>query len=137
MTVPETLEKYMLSGGAAPVPTRFRLRVLATKLSKRYTPAKPVSAERSGRSSGAGADADGDCDADGVNKVDVDDDNDLLDDTPEKGVPTRSTRARSTPTATASRRLRVPLGRDLNNDEYQDPNAFPALPGQDAVPEPA
>src|SRR6476469_6418946 len=38
--VPKTLEKYMLVQGKTPIPTRFKLRVLASKLSKSYTPAK-------------------------------------------------------------------------------------------------
>src|SRR3954469_22716939 len=82
--VPKTLEKYMLVQGKTPIPTRFKLRVLASKLSKAYTtsklspvigPEKPV-----GSSGGGGVPTapDGDCDSDGVkNGVDTDDDNDL------------------------------------------------------------
>src|SRR3954453_21902794 len=37
VVVPKTLEKYMRQKGGIPLPTRFRVRVLAAKLSKRYT----------------------------------------------------------------------------------------------------
>ena len=91
VVVPKKLEKYMLFKGSTPTPTRFRLRVLASKLSKAYTPAKlspvigPERSSGSGNSGGAGVPTapDGDCDADGVkNGIDIDDDNDLLGDAP-------------------------------------------------------
>src|SRR4051794_31683180 len=91
VVVPKTLEKYMASKGGVAVPTRFRVRVLATKLSKKFTNDKlspvigPEKASTSdGNSGGAGVPTapDGDCDSDGVkNGVDLDDDNDLLPDT--------------------------------------------------------
>src|SRR3954463_10898000 len=90
VVVPKTLEKYMNAQGSVPVPTRFRLRVLAAKLSKAYTSPKispvigPEKANGGGDGSGgAGVPTapDGDCDSDGVkNSVDTDDDNDLLSD---------------------------------------------------------
>src|SRR4051794_6659354 len=92
VVVPKTLEKYMLQTNGKPVPTRFRLKVLTTRLTKAFTSAKTspvIGPERSNSgdgsaSGGAGVPTvpDGDCDGDGVkNAVDADDDNDLLPDT--------------------------------------------------------
>src|SRR3954469_24431840 len=88
VVIPKTLEKYMNAEGTQPIPTRFRLRVLAGKLSKAFTAPKispvigPEKANGTGDgSSGAGVvpPPDGDCDSDGItNGVDLDDDNDLL-----------------------------------------------------------
>src|SRR3954467_8790603 len=63
VVVPKTLEKYMILSGSTPTPTRFRLRVLAAKLSKAYTPAKispiigPEKPNGGGSSGGGGAPA--------------------------------------------------------------------------------
>src|SRR4051795_3887081 len=61
--VPKTLEKYMLVKGDTPIPTRFKLRVLAAKLTKAYTSSKlsPVIGPEH-----TASDDDGDCDGDGV-----------------------------------------------------------------------
>src|SRR3954468_6465151 len=37
LVIPKSLEKYMASSAGAPVATRFRLRVLSTKLGKSFT----------------------------------------------------------------------------------------------------
>src|SRR4051795_3533591 len=79
VVVPKTLERYMVQKAGGAVPTRFRVRVLANKLSQRYTNNKrsPVIGPEH-----TASDDDGDCDGDGVkNGVDADDDNDLLSDT--------------------------------------------------------
>ena len=139
-------EVHDRQGLARRSPTRFRLRVLSSKLSKAYTPAKlsPVIGPRSasgsdGNSGGAGVPTapDGDCDADGVkNGVDLDDDNDLLGDALELSL------------------VLDPCVGDTDGDgvedgfEYQSadrpqqrrlpaPEPLAPVPGQDAVPEPA
>src|SRR5206468_10988668 len=87
VVVPKALELYLPSSAGALVPARFRLRVLTSKLSKRFTSLKgsPVVGPKPPKATGPGAPApvvpDGDCDGDGVkNSADVDDDNDLLPD---------------------------------------------------------
>src|SRR4051794_32926131 len=59
VVVPKTLEKYMLQTNGKPVPTRFRLKVLTTRLAKAFTAPNrsPVIAPE--RSSSGGGDASG------------------------------------------------------------------------------
>src|SRR3954453_1211230 len=91
VVIPKTLEKYMANSAGAPGPSGFRLRVLATKLSKTFTAAKAsplVGPEKPKTDTGPGTQTpvqpDGDCDGDGIlNSVDTDDDNDLLTDAQE------------------------------------------------------
>ena len=58
--VPKTLEKYMAVKGGAPVATRFRMRVLTTKLSKAFTSVRsspiigPEKVKPSGTGTGTG-----------------------------------------------------------------------------------
>ena len=90
VVVPEDArEVHARQGRHARSPTRFRLRVLAAKLTKalhRRRSSRPVigpekASGTGGNSGGAGVPTapDGDCDGDGVkNSVDLDDDNDLL-----------------------------------------------------------
>src|SRR5689334_6885443 len=89
VVIPATLEKYMANSAGKPVATRFRLRVLTTKLGKAFTSVKtsPIVGPEKPKPTGPGTGVapppppDGDCDGDGVlNSVDTDDDNDLLDD---------------------------------------------------------
>ena len=144
---PKTLEKYMVDRGRpARSPTRFRLRVLAAKLSKAFTPAKlspvigPEKANGSGDASdGAGVPTapDGDCDGDGVkNGVDPDDDNDLLADTLELALKLDPC-VGDTDGDGVEDGFEYQSAIDLNNDDYQSPNTSLPVPGQDAVPEPA
>ena len=147
VVVPKTLEKYMLAEGRRRrSPTRFRLRVLAAKLSKDYTPAKisPVIGPESssggdGNSGGAGVPTspDGDCDSDGVkNGVDLDDDNDLLADALELSL-VLDPCVGDTDGDGVEDGFEYQSAIDLNNDDYQSPNDVASVPGQDAVPEPA
>jgi hypothetical protein len=86
--IPATLLKYMAVTNGQPAPTRFRLRVLAKRLSRSFTatskspfvsPAKQVNG---GNGAGAAPPVDGDCDGDGIkNGVDPDADNDGLSNT--------------------------------------------------------
>jgi hypothetical protein len=113
----------MATRGGAPVPTRFRLRVLAKKFGKRYTktsrspivgpelPPAPAAPPR--------AAADGDCDGDGVkNGVETDDDRDLLDDATELRYKTDGCKADSDGDGVTDG-YEIQSARDLNDDEYQ------------------
>jgi hypothetical protein len=82
VTVPAKLLTFFTQKSGAPVATRFRLRVMATKLAKTYTKnaQSPLISPVAGAATGTAAD----CDGDGViNGKDGDDDNDLLSDTEE------------------------------------------------------
>ena len=143
--VPKTLEKYMLLKGSTPTPTRFRLRVLASKLSKAYTSAKlspVIGPERSnssdGNSGGAGVPTspDGDCDSDGVkNGVDIDDDNDLLADSLELSLVLDPCTG-DTDGDGVEDGFEYQSAIDLNNDDYQHPNRSLPYPGKTPYPNP-
>jgi hypothetical protein len=82
VVIPAKLLTLFTQKGGAPQPTKFRLRVMATRLGTSYTKVgmsptiSPVSGEAAGPAD--------DCDGDGVvNAKDNDDDNDLLSDTTE------------------------------------------------------
>jgi hypothetical protein len=82
VTVPAKLLTFFTQKAGAPVATRFRLRVMATKLAKTYTKnaQSPLISPVAGAATGTAAD----CDGDGViNGKDGDDDNDLLSDAEE------------------------------------------------------
>lgn len=144
VVVPKRLEKYMLSKGGQPVPTRFRLRVLASKLTKRYTknklspvigPERPNSGDNSG---GAGVPTapDGDCDGDGIkNRNDPDDDNDLLSDTLELALGLDPCVA-DTDRDGVEDGYEYQSAIDLNNDNYQSPNRSLPYPGKTPYPNP-
>lgn len=77
--VPAKLLPFLAQKKGKPVPTRFRLRVLASRFGKRYTTVKgsPVIGARAIETPGTKDD----CDGDRIdNAKDADDDNDLLDD---------------------------------------------------------
>jgi hypothetical protein len=113
--VPAKLGTFLKTTAGQPVATRFRLRVLARKLSKAYTPAKEspvIAAQAAPASASAGATTPAaatapaaastpaasaatppppppDCDADGTpDATDADDDNDLLPDAVEATIGT-------------------------------------------------
>ncbi|MDA0166460.1 IPT/TIG domain-containing protein [Solirubrobacter ginsenosidimutans] len=145
VVLPPTLEKYMNAEGATPVATRFRLRVLAAKLSKAYTPAKispvigPAKANGTdGNSGGAGVPTtpDGDCDNDGVkNGVDLDDDNDLLADDLELSLALDPCSG-DTDGDGVEDGFEYQSAIDLNNDDYQHPNYSIPYPAKTAYPNP-
>src|SRR5215216_4591275 len=83
LRVPDSLQEFFQLNAGNPVPTRFRLRVLARKFGKRFTGdnlSPIVSAPRPPQAvTPVAALPDGDCDGDGAkNKFDGDDDNDGL-----------------------------------------------------------
>ncbi|MDA0173652.1 IPT/TIG domain-containing protein [Solirubrobacter taibaiensis] len=143
VVIPKTLEKYMVSKGGAPVATRFRVRVLAAKLTKAFTAAKasPVIApERIGgdASDGAGVPSapDGDCDSDGIlNRVDLDDDNDLLADTLEVSLKLDPC-VGDTDGDGVEDGFEYQSAIDLNNDDYQSPNVAIPFPTKRPYPNP-
>ena len=123
LTVPAKLKPALRTRAGAPVPTRFRLRVLAKKFGKRFTkasrspivgpelpptPATPPEAA-----------ADGDCDGDGVkNRVETDDDGDLLSDDVERSIKTDGCKGDSDGDGVADG-YEYQSAKDLNDDEYQ------------------
>ena len=128
MVVPKSLEKYMAQGRRSPSPTRFRLRVLATKLSKTFTPAKISPVIGPEKPNGGGDDSggagvptapDGDCDGDGVkNGADPDDDNDLLADALELSLKLDPCSG-DTDGDGVEDGFEYQSAIDLNNDDYQ------------------
>jgi IPT/TIG domain len=85
VTVPDSVQEFFALNSGEPVPTRFRLRVLAKRFGKKFTGdglSPLVSAPRPPRSvTPPVARPDGDCDGDGIeNRDDADDDNDGLTD---------------------------------------------------------
>ena len=135
VTVPERLTENIAVEAGEPVPTRFKLRVLAQKFGKRYTGRKrsPMISARL-----APAPANGDCDSDGqLNSVDGDDDNDMLLDTTESGLPyeLNPCKADSDDDGVGDG-YEYRSARDLNNDEYQNLNAFAPFPGKKPYPNP-
>ncbi len=104
LKVPASLQEFFGLNAGNPVPTRFRLRILAKKFGKKFTGDKlspVVSAPRPPRAvTPAQALPDGDCDGDGAkNKLDGDDDNDGLTD---DGRAVARARPRASRTATAT-----------------------------------
>jgi hypothetical protein len=187
LTVPSKLAEFFAIKAGAPTATRFRLRVLASRLGKKFTTTKLspiVSPEPPKPAAPAVAAADGDCDGDGLkNRVDSDDDNDLLDDGTERslsldpcnpdtdgdGVPDRfefdcdrngvlnrdqadddsdllsdtvETSIATDPCRADTDADSVPDGyefqsaRDLNDDEYEDPNSYLPAPYKKPYPNP-
>jgi hypothetical protein len=145
VVVPKTLEKYMNSQGSTPVATRFRLRVLSSKLSKKWSSPNlsplisPEKAAGGGdNSGGAGVPTapDGDCDGDGVkNGADLDDDNDLLADTLEISL-LLDPCVTDTDGDGVEDGFEYKSAVDLNNDDYQDPNYVVPYPAKTPYPNP-
>jgi hypothetical protein len=144
VVVPKTLEKYMLVDGKNPIPTRFKLRVLASRLTKAYTASKlspvigPEKPDAGSNSDGAGVPTapDGDCDSDGVkNRVDLDDDNDLLSDALELSLLLDPCTG-DTDGDGVEDGYEYQSAIDLNNDDYQSPNTSLPYPGKTPYPNP-
>ncbi len=87
LKVPDSVQEFFALNAGSPLPTKFRLRVLAKKFGKKFTSDSSLP-DRLRPAARAGAAAtpsialpDGDCDGDGAkNKDDGDDDNDGLTD---------------------------------------------------------
>jgi hypothetical protein len=135
--VPATLQKFFKLQGGNPVPTRFRLRILAARFGKKFTGRKrspivsaPIPVDAVVQS------PDGDCDGDGVkNKADADDDNDLLTDATETAIGTVPCAADSDGDGVEDG-FEFQSAKDLNDDEYQNPNQNLPYPGKRPYPNP-
>jgi hypothetical protein len=90
--IPARLTSYMATPAGSAVATRFRLRVLTSKLSKRFTTGKNsplVGPKKPKLAPPPTPPADGDCDGDGIpNSAETDDDGDLLSDADEAKIGT-------------------------------------------------
>jgi hypothetical protein len=144
--VPAKLQKELRVQGSATMPTLFRIRVLARKFGKRFTKASisPVIAPKSADTTGPGAAPapnpqalpDGDCNGDGIKNADsADDDGDLLPDTLETQLGTDPCKM-DTDGDGVEDGYEYRSAIDLNNDEYQDPNASMPYPGKRPYPNP-
>jgi hypothetical protein len=138
--LPKRLEKALKMVNGARVPTRLRVRVLAARFGKRYTstarspivgPEKPPAPPRP-----PAADPVGDCDGDrALNRDDADDDNDLLGDELEKQLRLDQCRADSDGDGVTDG-YEYQSARDLNDDEYQEPQTILPAPEKRPYPNP-
>jgi hypothetical protein len=139
VTVPEKLAGQLLVSDGAQVETRFGLRVLARKLSKRFTRrgnAPFVGPEKPPVTTPPAAAADGDCDLDKVvNGVDADDDNDLLGDAVESRIKTDGCKSDSDGDGVTDG-YEYQSATDLNDDEYQEPQSILPAPEKRPYPNP-
>src|SRR3954451_24887371 len=137
VTLPTELEKVFQTKNNAPVPTRFQLRVLTTRLGKKYTSRKRspvVSAPRP--PAPAQSAADGDCNGDGVkNGATTDDDGDLLPDTLEAQINTDGCNV-DTDGDGVQDGFEYQSALDLNDDEFQQPNSNLFYPAKLPYPNP-
>jgi hypothetical protein len=138
LTVPAKLKPALRTRAGVPIPTRFRLRVLSRRFGKRFTkasrspivgpelPPTPATPPR--------AAADGDCDGDGIkNGVETDDDGDLLTDDIELRIKTDGCKADSDGDGVTDG-YEYQSARDLNDDEYQDPQSVLPYPEKRPYP---
>ena len=141
VVVPKRLEDAMTVQAGQIVPTKFRLRVQASRLGKRFTtlddsptigPEQPKSDTPTVPT--GPPPADGDCDADGiVNGTDSDDDGDLLDDALEATLKLNQCNV-DTDGDGVQDGYEYKSGIDLNDDEYKQPDE--TLPSPDKRPYP-
>ena len=132
------MQKFFLVKSGNPVPTRFRLRVLAKRFGKKFTSLKHsplISGPRPPKPAVPSDEAD--CDADGTkNGIDADDDNDLLADITEKAIGTDACKL-DTDGDGVEDGYEYQSAKDLNDDEYQgDPNQVLPYPGKRPYPNP-
>jgi hypothetical protein len=140
VTVSDRLTDQLLVMDGAPIATPFRLRVLAKKLSKKFTtgalvplvgPEKPPVPEVPVEGL-----PDGDCDLDKVlNKDDADDDNDLLPDATEVALKTDSCKSDSDEDGVTDG-YEFQSAVDLNDDEYREPQNIVPAPEKRPYPNP-
>jgi hypothetical protein len=141
VVIPKTLERYMAIKAGQPSPTRFRLRILTSKLGRAFTKASasPVVGPEKPKVPDAGtgtASPDGDCDGDGIkNGVDTDDDNDLLTDTQEAALKLNQCSPDSDGDGVEDG-YEWQSAMDLNNDDYQEINKILPYPGKRPYPNP-
>ncbi len=140
VTLPKRLEKVLKVMNGTPTPTRLSVRVLAAKFGKRFTsrskspvvgPEKPPAPPKP-----VAVDPNADCDSDGTpNRLDTDDDNDLLPDTLEKSLRLDECNADSDGDGIEDG-YEYQSAKDLNDDEYQNPNAYAPYPAKKPYPNP-
>src|SRR5215207_7038696 len=150
LTVPDSLQEFFQLNAATPVPTKFRLRVLARKFGKKFTSdsvSPIVSAPRPPQAAppvAALTDGDGlldkwefDCDRNGLlNRDQADDDSDLLPDMLETAIGTDPCNP-DTDGDGVEDGYEYQSARDLNDDEYQgDPNQVLPYPSKRPYPNP-
>src|SRR3954470_9056910 len=139
VVIPKRLESYMAQPGGKPVATRFRLRVLTSKLSKAFTSnanSPVVGPKRPKVVTPPPAPPEGDCDGDGLkNSVDTDDDNDLLTDTQEIALHLDPCSG-DTDGDGVEDGYEYQSALDLNNDDYQEANQVVPYPGKKPYPNP-
>lgn len=144
ITIPKSLEKYMAVKDGKPVASRFRLRVLTTKLGRSYTSAsaspmigpeqiKPVTDTGTGAGGGTGGgtgplapvlDPNADCDGDGVTN------------SFEEGVLKTLPCVADTDGDGATDGFEYASAVDLNNDDYRNPTQSLPYPGKRPYPNP-
>ncbi|HYI18294.1 MAG TPA: IPT/TIG domain-containing protein [Solirubrobacteraceae bacterium] len=138
VTVPDRLTDQLLVLDGTQIATPFRLRVLARKLSKKFTtgslvpligPEQPPAPETP-----VEGQPDGDCDLDKVlNKNDADDDNDLLPDATEIALKTDPCKSDSDEDGVTDG-YEFQSSVDLNDDEYQEPQSILPAPVKKPYP---
>jgi hypothetical protein len=140
VVIPKALEKYMAIKSGQPSATKFRLRVLSSRLGKAFTSARlsPTVGPEKPKDDGAGGSStpDGDCDGDGVkNGIDTDDDNDLLSDTREAALKLNPCSPDSDGDGVEDG-YEYQSAMDLNNDDYQEANQVVPYPEKRPYPNP-
>lgn len=154
VTLTDRLQEVFVKQGTSLAPTRFRVRVLAKRLSRKWSPLKrspllrpkPPEAPKAPDTAAAplapvaiapppAAPAPPvDCDGDGVpNASEADDDNDLLGDATESSLRLDPCNADSDGDGVGDG-YEHQSARDLNDDEFQDPNQFLPYPAKRPYP---
>jgi IPT/TIG domain len=121
LKVPASLQKFFALRDGNPVPTKFRLRVLARKFGKKFTGRKlsPVVSGPRPLAPPAESLADGDCDGDKIkNRFEDDDDSDLLLDVTESAIGTDPCKP-DTDGDGVEDGYEFQSAKDLNNDRYR------------------
>jgi hypothetical protein len=140
VTLPKRLEGALLVKNGTPTPTRLQVRVLAAKFGKRFTshakspvvgPERPPAPPKP-----TTVDPNGDCDGDHIaNRIDTDDDNDLMSDTLEKSLGLDECNVDSDRDGVEDG-YEYKSAIDLNDDNYQHPNASIPYPETRPYPNP-
>jgi len=141
----DKLVSSLATRNGASVPTRFRVRVLSKKLGKRFTSASrspvigPFVAQAATPEQAAQeklAAAEGDCNGDGIpNRSQADDDGDLLDDATEARLKTDGCKG-DTDADGVGDGYEYQSARDLNDDEYREPQNILPAPEKRPYPNP-